>query len=513
MHNLEAMGATLPIPRELVDFLRLPGPQSILLRGPPGSGKTSLSLALLESFTGHRYFVTNRVPNDDIMLAFPWLGKNGHQGIQVIDNTNYDAGIAQSARALLQDSVSMVIDSPGESRELAEFLWLPEPLQEAWSRLDPNTPSLIVLDSWDALVDSYLEQSSGAGRLEVPTRAEVERALLRRMGRATTHLMFVLEREEQTQLDYLVNGVAVTHRDVVEGRLERWLTIYKLRGVRIENPLYPFSLESAHFECISPMPAYAEIHGGRYNAAPDHLPGLLWPGSTAFAESFGRLPLGKSSLMEVEKDVPNSIPYLLLAPMLAHAIERGGRVIVVPDASTLPEDVWDSLHGAVDRHRFQAQARFLLPPAGPNEGKSQFESTIVRLGSAPNGGGLPPGDEIGLDQFLRSGSTGESPGLFVVFLQGLVAVATSMGVAITPEVAQRLPGQIQAAVRGSPIHAIAIGAPESPLLDPLRGTSALRLHVRQRQGRVFLHATDPWTPAFVLTEGHDNSPYGLLRVV
>jgi KaiC/GvpD/RAD55 family RecA-like ATPase len=508
------MGASLPIPRELLDFLRLTGPQSMLLRGPPGSGKSSLSLALLEAFPGNRFYVTNRVPNDDVLSAFPWLGRNGHHGIRVIDNTRYDLSLAQSTHALLQESMDVLGgDSAAETRELTEFLWLPEPLQEAWSRLDPKQPTLIVIDSWEALVDSYLGSPDGVARAELPTKAEVERSLLRRMGRATAHLLFVLEREEQTQLDYLVNAVGVTAREVVDGRLQRWLTIYKLRGVRIENPLYPFSLESAHFQCISPMPPYAELKGGPFNPAPDHVPGLLWPGSTAFADSFGRLPLGKASLLEVDKDVPNQIPYLLLAPMLAHAIDRGGRVIFVPDSSTLPQDVWDALHGSIDRHRFLSQVRFLMPPAGPNEAKSEFDPTVVRLGQVSSGSALPPSDEIGMDQFLRSGSTVEAPGLFVVFLQGLISIATSMGVAMTPEVAQRLPGQIQAAVRGSPIHAISIGPPESPLLDPLRATSALRLRVRQGQGRVFLYATDPWTPAFVLTEGDDRTPYGLLRVV
>jgi KaiC/GvpD/RAD55 family RecA-like ATPase len=506
------MGAALPIPRELVDFLKLPGPQSMLLRGPPGSGKTSLSLALLESFTGTRCYVTNRVPEDDVLMAFPWLGENGQHGIRMLDNTTSN-GIGEAARALMHGSPNLVSDDPSETKELTEFLWLPEPLQQAWSELDPDKPSLVVIDSWDALVESYLGTHNRVEGTDLPTRYEIERSLLRRMGRARTHILFVLEREEQTQLDYLVNGVGVTSREVVDGRLERWLTIYKLRGVRIENPLYPFSLESAHFECIVPLRPYGQLRGGRFDPAPDSLPGLLWPGSKAFAEGFGRLPLGKSTLVEVAKDVPNHIPYLLLAPMLANAVERNGRVIVVPDASTLPEDVWEALHGSVERRRFLAQVRFLLPPAGPNEGKSEFEPTIVRLGQPTEGVVPGPNDDIGMDQFLRSGSTAESPGLFVVFLQGLVTIATSMGMTITSEVAQRLPGQIQAAVRGSPIHAIAVGSAESPLLDPLRSTAALRLHVRQVQGRVFVHASDPWTPSFVLTEGNESHPYGLLRVV
>jgi KaiC/GvpD/RAD55 family RecA-like ATPase len=507
------MGAALPIPRELVDFLKLPGPQSMLLRGPPGSGKSSLSLALLEAFNGARFYVTNRVPEDDVLMAFPWLGESGHHGIKMLDNTEAD-GASQAARALLRGSPALVSDLSSETREFTEFLWLPEPLQEAWGHLDPDKPSLIVIDSWDALVDSYLGTPGPVAGAELPSRADIERALLRRMGRAKTHLLFVLEREEQTQLDYLVNAVGVTSRAVVNGRLERWLTLFKLRGVRIENAHYPFSLEGAHFECIVPMRPYGHIRGGRFNPAPDHLPGQLWPGSKAFAESFGRLPLGKSSLIEVENEVPNHIPYLLLAPMIANAVERNGHVIVLPDASTLPEDLWDALHGSVERRRFLAQVRFLLPPAGPNEGKSEFEPTIVRLGQPSTDGVATPGaDNIGMDQFLRSGSTPESPGLFVVFLNGLVSVASGLGLAITADLAQRLPGQIQAAVRGAPVHAIAVGSPTSPLMDPLRATAALRLHLRQVQGRIFLHASDPWTPTFVLTEGGESDPYGLLRVV
>jgi KaiC/GvpD/RAD55 family RecA-like ATPase len=506
------MGAALPIPRELVDFLKLPGPQSMLLRGPPGSGKSSLSLALLESFTGSRFYVTNRVPEDDVLMAFPWLGENGNHGIRMLDNTEAE-GVASAARALLKGSPSLVSDLSSETREFTEFLWLPEPLQEAWGQLDPDKPSLIVIDSWDALVDSYLGTPGTSPGADLPSRADIERALLRRMGRAKTHLLFVLEREEQTQLDYLVNAVGVTSREVVNGRLERWLTIYKLRGVRIENPHYPFSLEGAHFECIVPVRPYGHLRGGRFNPAPDNMPGLLWPGSKAFADSFGRLPLGKSSLIEIEGEVPNHIPHLLLAPMLAHAIERNGHVIFLPDASTLPDDVWDALHGSVERRRFLSQVRFLLPPAGPNEGTSEFDSTIVRLGPSGDGSALPATDDIGMDQFLRSGSTVESPGLFVVFLNGLVSVASGLGVQISADLIQRLPGQIQAAVRGAPVHAIAVGAPSSPLLDPLRSTAALRLHIRQVQGRIFLHASDPWTPSFVLTEGGETDPYGLLRVV
>jgi KaiC/GvpD/RAD55 family RecA-like ATPase len=503
------MGTARTIPRELVDFLQLPGAQSLLVRGPPGSGKTSLSLAMLESYSGARLYVTNRVPGDDVRLSFPWLGAaNGHR-IELLDNTAREAGLARTADALTRQSHRLLDDSSPEAQELAEFLWLPTPLQEAWSRLDPARPSLIVIDSWDALVESYLGDRPPHLSSDLPTRSEIERALLRRMGSGRTHLVFVLEREEQTQLDYLVNGVVVTSREVVDGRLERWLTLYKLRGVRIETAHYPFSLEAARFECITPVRVYQTIQGGGVDPAPDAMPNHLWPGSRAFAQSFGRLPLGKSTLVEVEKDVPNQVPYVLIAPIVAHTLGRGGRVIFVPDASTLPEDVWESLHGSVERRRFLQQVRFLLPPAGPNEARSDYDASIVRPG-APTGSG-PAG--VNLDEFLRTGATAESPGLFVVFLQGLGAIAAARGLPVAGDAALRLPGQIQSAVRGASLHALVVGSAASPLFDALRPTAALRLHLQQRQGRVLLYGSDPWTPVFLLTEGHDSSPYGLLRVV
>ncbi|HTT74003.1 MAG TPA: hypothetical protein VMG99_07690 [Thermoplasmata archaeon] len=504
------MGTPRTIPRELIDFLRLPGAQSLVLRGPPGSGKTSLSLGLLEAYSGARYFVTTRVPGDDVRLSFPWLAEGNGHAVEMVDNTAPDPGLSRASEVLLGHG-ARVLDDPASARELSEFLWLPGPLQETWSRLDPQRPSLVVIDSWDALVESYLGDRPGIPGGDAPTRAEIERSLLRRMGSLSTHLVFVLERDEQTQLDYLVNGVAVTSREVVEGRLERWLTLYKLRGVRIETAHYPFSLEGGRFECITPTRAYHELEGGAFDLAPDAIPGHLWPGSRSFAESFGRLPLGKTTLLDVAKDVPNRIPYLLLAPIVAYTLSRAGRVIFVPDTSTLPDDVWDAFHGAVDRRQFLQQTRFLMAPAGPNERRSEFDATIVRPGAAPEEPAT--GAEVNLEEFLRTGATPESPGLFVVFLQGLGAIASARGFALDGAQALRLPGQIQSAVRGAALHAIVVGPLDSPLFDPLRPVASLRLHLRQRQGRVLAYGSDPWTPTFLLTEGHEGSPYGLLRVV
>ncbi|HZY69716.1 MAG TPA: gas vesicle protein GvpD P-loop domain-containing protein [Thermoplasmata archaeon] len=512
-HGGLEMGFALPLPKELVEFLKLPVPQSILVRGPPGSGKTTLCLALLEGYAGERYFVSNRVPQEEVLRGFEWLGENGTRAIQVIDNTRESPDALALSRTLLEDQALVRSDDPATARDLAEFLWLPEPVQETWSRLDAAIPSLMVLDSWEALIEGYLGGPAARIREHRPSRDDVERALLRRITKAKTHVVFVLEREEQTHLDYLVNGVVTTHRDVVNDRLERWLTIQKLRGVRIENASYPFSLESARFECILPVRPYGQLRGGRFDPSADPLPNHLWPGSSAFADAFGRLPFGGLTMIELEPEVPARLPYVIVTPMVAQTIEQGGHVLFVPDSSTRPEEIWEALHGAVHKRRFLEQVRFLVPGRRPGERVGELEPTFLRLTPSEWADIGRQLDADRVTQFAREGATPERPGLIVASVQGLIAITSVAEIAGSPEAAQRIPSLILDSARSSAVATVALVRTKSPLLDRLTAGANLRIHMRQRQGRIFLFGTDPWTPGFVLTEGHETTPYGLLRIV
>lgn len=507
------MAVALPLPKELVEFLKLPVPQSMLVRGPPGSGKTTLCLALLEGYPGERYFVSNRVPQEEVLRGFEWLSGNGSRSIQVIDNTVESPDALVMSRSLLQQQRLVQPDDVATARDLTEFLWLPEPVQETWSRLDGATPSLLVLDSWEALVEGYLAGPAAHSAEAPPTRDAVERALLRRMTKAKTHVVFVLEREEQTHLDYLVNGVVTTHRDVTNDRLERWLTIQKLRGVRIENASYPFSLESARFECILPVRPYGQLRGGRFDPSADVLPNHFWPGSTAFAEAFGRLPFGGLTMLELEMEVPARLLYVVASPMVAQAVEQGGQVLIVPDPSTHPVEIWEGLHGAVHKRRFLDQVRFLMPPRRPGERPGELEPTFLRFSPAEWADVGRQLDADRVTQFAREGATPERPGLIVASVNGLVGITGVAELAGSREAAERLPSLILESARAPSVAAVAVVRTKSGLRDRVMAGANLRIHMGQRQGRIFLYGSDPWTPSFVLTEGHETTPYGLLRIV
>ncbi len=505
------MSTVRRLPPEVSDFMDLPGHHTLLIRGPPGSGKSTFSLALLEEFRGDKVLITNRVGQDELGREFPWLGHNGGRSIQIVDTASWVGTVSQTAQTVAHSLNRLLETESATNADLSSFLWLPAPLQDAWSRMDPEHRTLVVIDSWDALVEQYL--AGGPSADGAPDRAEIERLLMRRMSKLPSHLVFILEREEQTSLDYLVNGVIVAQREAREERLERWLTVLKLRGVRIENPVYPYTLESAKFDAVMPARPYALLRPGPPDPESDSMPGHLWPGSKDFASAFGRLPFGKLSLLELDDVTPIQAGDLLTYPMISHAVLRGGHVFFVPHSSTGPEEVVDRLSAHVPMTKLNPHLR-LMAPRGWGAAKSGDSAGMViqtrKLEFASAMGDPGASEPV---QFLREGASAAHPGLLVVSVQGLESVANGLGVALTPDTVARLPDALLNVIHGQPVHAIAVCRTSSQFLSPLRAVATLRIEMNIRQGRIFVHGVSPWTPNHVLAEGTESVAYSLIRIV
>jgi KaiC/GvpD/RAD55 family RecA-like ATPase len=512
------MSTTQRLPAELRAFLALPGPQSLLVRGPPGSGKTTLCLALLEAANGHKMLLTSRVSQTELHRGFPWLGENGGSRIQIVDTGTIESTSREIARSMSRSPALVEGEDSRESRETAEFLWLPSPIQDAWARLPPDSASIIVIDSWDALIESYLG-GFGPTPMELPDRAEIERILLRQLGRGRSHVVIVLERRDETQLDYLVNGVIITQREQSNDRLERWLQLPKLRGIRIANAFYPYTVESARFQCIEPMRSYSELHRGRFDAEPDAMPGHIWPGSQAFAEIFGRLPVGKTSLFETDVEVQDQVLQLLIAPILASVADANGRALLIPSPSLSAREIWESIRGTASRTRLEHGVR-VLDTSGQLAGAAKtalpdFRPLLLSpdalLPRPAAGSGAPEEGEV--RRFLGSAGTTGGPVFTAVFATGFSALASALRTPLTTDQIENFPALAQSMLGGMPSHLALVGRTGTPLLEAMRSLAALHVHLRVRQGRVFVYGSKPWTSGLVLTEGNDQGPYDLLRIV
>ena len=507
------MSSAVRLPPELTRFLHLPGPRSLLIRGPPGSGKTTLALALLDTFPGQRVYVSGRVRREGVVDGFPWLGDPKSRGIELVDATQVEHPIRSSVQAVRR-ARQVLVDTAETTRELEEFLWLPSPIQEAWGRVDPKQSSIVVIDSWNSLVERYLATPPGPRAVsEVPDRDEIERLLLSRMARVTTHLVLVMEEEASSHLDYLVDGIGVTRRETFEQRLERWLQLPKLRGIRVDNASYPFTLEGAQFTAVTPTPSQLRLGRLGYDPEPDPVPGFLWPGSRAFAEAFGRLPLRRLTLLEYDDSLSDFIRLVLAIPILLSVLSQGGRALALLPPSVLPED-FHAVLAEEFRPSVLAQGFRMMSFSAPEPVSPELAGLFL----APTPRGEPPGDPDlpfpRAQAFLQTAETTTVPVLLEASVEAIRDYALRRGLEVGPG---KFPGLVQSFLRGGNIYAVFAGHSGDPLLSALRPLAGLHVRVHDRAGRAILYGQRPHTPGFVLVQGSQNShplrPYDLLRIV
>lgn len=498
------MGAALTLPAELTRFLDRPAPQTLLVRGAPGTGKTMLALALLQSFRGQRIYVSSRVHRAELDVDFPALGRSAQTGqLSVVDMSRGGADLRKAARAL--DTAHKLVTTEDPGHDLRALLLPPEVL-EAWSQSSPSTPTLVVLDSWDAIIERHIG-TSGTVRDLLPTREEVERIALAQMAEGPVFLVFVVEHREAGQLEYLVNGIVSMERETHEDRMERWLRIEKLRGTRIAHPSYPFSLEGGRFQCIEPLrtdprPTSAHID----SEPPGPPPGQIWPGSAEYASFFGWLPIGSLTLIEHDAEVPQAAMNLLLKPILSQVLNRRGRIFHVPPPGIHPVDLWDLYKDRITKETFLRQVRILgLLPHGESE---DLAPAMLPLPSGKVDGYDPRTPEAA--RFLSENADSGTPNLGLVWITGLNAVNSLVPGAYT---ADTLPGMALTYLHQSPVHVIWVGPEGDPLTQSLRSMAGTRIRLQSREGRVFVHGINPRTPALVLSDGDGRAPYHLLLVV
>jgi KaiC/GvpD/RAD55 family RecA-like ATPase len=498
------MSATLRLPTELTNFsLREPA-RSLLIRGEPGTGKTTLALTMLSAFRGQRVFVTSRVYRSELERDFEWL-RPEVPTLQIIESSR-DEERVRDREPVLERAHDLVDFRPGS--DLVDKLWLPDALTDAYSRMKAGEPGMVVVDSWDALVQRYLGVTH-AEAARFPDREEIERLLIGLMGRGQVHLVLVVEREAPTQLDYLVDGVALCSTLYDGNRLERWLHLKKLRGVRVEHPSYPFTLDGGRFQCIAPLQPRRELRMPETDPEPDPRPGWLWSGSNQFDAQFGRLPIGRLTLIETDLDVPAEAVVLFCSPILSHVATHGGRAVHILPPRGSPETVYFAYRPILTSEQFVQQIRIFSSLGGPIRGPhAPLIEKVMLPGISPTARGTESRMPEAI-RFLQEESSPSVPNVSFVWLTGL---EHSAGGASSPYTVQNLPAIFQHTVEAGSVTAIAVGFSTDPMLGGLREMATIKIEMHAKHGRIFVYGRAPLTPPLVLASSEE-TPYQLIRIV
>jgi len=300
---------------ELEEFLSVPG-RTLLVKGSPGAGKTTLALNLLEylcarskgeggvdSYPKGVYFST-RVPEESLEKQFPWV------------------------------SFSELYIEDLRLSSIENFL------NEVLKKIRVNSP-VIVLDSWDAYAKEMDERD----------RLKTEKTIVSIATVSKSRVIFVSEETRQTTLDYLVDGVVELSAESVDSRLFRAGYLRKLRGLNIRFHVRPYTLVGAMIRGfdVYEEPDYTYVR--RIEVLPD-FDGKYSFGSHTLDEKLGGLPYGATMTIEYTPDVPITAVAGLSQPMIVNFVLMGRSVVIVPLPGVSPEIIAKWLLNVVGEEAF-----------------------------------------------------------------------------------------------------------------------------------------------------------------
>lgn len=510
----------LRLPPELARFFSGATPRTLCIRGAPGTGKTTLALEIAD-FLGVRAVVASSVPRPILLEQFPWISSSRSPMIEVLDLSGPDNnGHAEAPpREWTGGRVGPVGQGPtggGPCPSVQRML-------RRIFQTEDSAPKMLVIDSWEGCLQGLI-----GPRAPEPTDpiacGDVERTFLGEALARGPQVVIVAERDGPGPLDYVTDGALLLSSSEFEGREERWLSLGKLRGTRLENSSYPFTLEGGRFRTLLPLPMRPRRADPWGEDAPDPEPteASLWPGSSAFARWFGRLLPARCTLLEADSETPESVLWAIVSPMARATLRGGGRVVVRPPPSLSGVEVWEDLSRAASTGALASQLRIASPrphPLPPGSPENVFFGPVDRLRtflSEPEATTMSSRDILWREiaDFLRYDRPEAGHHLVLAFPDtGLGLEGEASGRAVDPFLS--LPSDEERAEAGYGV--VLIMRMEDPNVVRLRARCTTHLLVRTFRGRLFLYGVRPWTPLLIPApseaSGEGAEPYGLLPVL
>ncbi|MFG1520104.1 MAG: gas vesicle protein GvpD P-loop domain-containing protein [Thermoplasmataceae archaeon] len=233
------------------NFLKQPFGASLIIKGKPGSGKTTFALELIDTIRGTSpaYYITTRFSLDPLKNKFPWItdfasntGEKNRQPGEMTeafkDNFNRLEKMIEEGRVSKSFAVS---GEPGLVMNIQEIL--PE-LETLYKFVSDNINKfpVVVVDSIEALAEKYDLDPSILFFV-------IQKDLVENSG---ANIIMIMEADKDTPLDYYADGVIKMNYSLTKNFLVRTVTIEKLRGVSIgSSPMYLYSLENGRFHSFN----------------------------------------------------------------------------------------------------------------------------------------------------------------------------------------------------------------------------------------------------------------------
>ncbi len=146
------------------------------------------------------------------------------------------------------------------------------------------------------------------------------------------NLILISERLETSPLDYIVDGIVELSRITVDYRRAREIVIKKLRGIRIDQHKYGFTLDGGRFRYFSSFPRRKIEKPRRVEVVPNTDTNI----STGCVEIDrileGGLSRGSTNIIEYGDDLSLFGYQSIVAHMIVNSIQQGNYCVKIPSS-------------------------------------------------------------------------------------------------------------------------------------------------------------------------------------
>ncbi|HWY28130.1 MAG TPA: gas vesicle protein GvpD P-loop domain-containing protein [Candidatus Sulfotelmatobacter sp.] len=259
---------------------------TLLIKGLAGTGKTTVALEILKAAgEGKGAYLSSRVPKELLETHIPAMKKTIEQ----------------------QDFLDIRLEDMTSVLDLVMQLTKDKKVKT------------IVFDSWDGL----------AKELDPKERLRAEKTLMAVANNSGAQFIFVSEEPGATTIDYLVDGIVEVVRAEEHDRALREFIIHKLRGTKIPQHKYIFTLLEGKFTFFGPyaIPDYSKLN--RFVQRPDIGESYSF-GSGALDRLFGGIIPGSTMAIEYDEHVPYPALRAIELPPIINFLSMGRSAILLP---------------------------------------------------------------------------------------------------------------------------------------------------------------------------------------